>query len=529
MTRQQAIATAVACSLAGTLYLLPLSTRGLIGPDEPRYAAIALHMAESGDWITPTLWDEPWFEKPALLFWLGAVGHALGLEAYTRVPVALLNLAFLGFFYWRVRNSFDRSTANMATSIVATSAGWVAYADAGVFDAPVTVFTSAAVLCLLPGADGRDNRSKLRIAGFGALLGLGVLSKGLVAPIVAMFPTASVVLGHRQRVSGVVWALVPFLAVCLPWYFACYGRNGRIFFDEFIVRHHLERFVSSSLQHVQPWWFYAPVLVVFLLPWTPLLFGLNMKSLWRDPSQRFLACWAFGPLVFFSLSVNKLPSYILPALPPLAILLAVQWNARPRSRLLLASAGTLVLVPLTAAILPQALADGVTRAFADLPVGNIYSGILSGVALMLAAGFAALRSAGPRAIPAVGCVVALGLAFLKLHAYPAISRAAGVREFLAEHQAIIPEACIGTVRRHTDYGLRHYGREAIPSCAETARPLRIEGDPPRVVSNRQAEADPPDNERSELGIPPYGMPVAPEMPIAHRTATAGKKGLEVGG
>ncbi len=495
MTRQQVLATTAAGSLAVALYLVPVSMRGLVGPDEPRYASIALHMAESGDWVTPTLWGEPWFEKPALLFWLGAMGHMLGLDAYTRIPVALLSLAFLGFFHWRVRASYDGPTATMATSILATSAGWVAYSDAGVFDAPVTVFTSAAVLCLLPWANGSDGDGGFRIAGFGALLGLGVLSKGLVAPIVALFAAIPLVLRDRHRVLDLVGvrALVPFLAVCVPWYLACYRRNGQMFLDEFIVRHHLERFVSSSLQHVQPWWFYAPVLLVFLLPWTPLLFGLDMKSLWHDSRQRFLACWAVGPLAFFSLSVNKLPAYILPVLPPLAILLAVQWKYAPRKHLLLATAGTLLLVPLAGTVLPPALADGVTRALGDLQFGSAFSNILAGLALTTMAGLAALRSSDSRAIPAVAGVVALGLVFLKFHTYPAISEAAGTREFLSAHEARIPQACIGTVRRHTDYGLRHYSRDAIPDCTDAARPLRIEGDPPRIAANRKSREGPTDN------------------------------------
>ena len=115
MTRKRTAAAATVASLAVALYLLPVSKRGLIGPDEPRYASIARHMAESGNLVTPNLWGEAWFEKPAMLFWLGAAGHAAGLEAYTRLPVGLLCLAFLGFFHWRLRREFDDGTAAAAT------------------------------------------------------------------------------------------------------------------------------------------------------------------------------------------------------------------------------------------------------------------------------------------------------------------------------------------------------------------------------------------------------------------------------
>ena len=485
MTRNRAAAAAVAGALAVALYLLPLSQRGLVGPDEPRYASIARQMAESGDWVTPVLWGEPWFEKPAMLFWLGGVGHSLGVPAFTRVPVALLGLAFLGLFYWSVRNSFGTATAAAAASILATCAGWVAYADAGVFDAPLTVFTSAAVLCLLPWASERTDGGRACLGGFGALLGLGVLSKGLVAPVIVLFAVLPAVIRRPKLALDLVGfrALGAFLAVCLPWYVACYLRNGQVFVDEFIVRHHLERFVSSSLQHVQPWWFFLPVLGVFLLPWTPLLCCLRPVALWRVPEQRFLACWALGPLVFFSGSVNKLPAYILPVLPPLAILMAIHWSASPRRRLLLVSACSLALVPVAGLLLPQGLADGITRAVRDLGGAGGSESMLVGLAIAAAAAAAAVKPRVGRAVPAVAGIAAIALAGLKFQAYPAVSQAAGTREFLSGHPAALHEACVGEVRRHTAYGLRHYSRDSIPECASESRPLRIEGDPPRLVRN----------------------------------------------
>src|SRR4029453_8512806 len=92
----------VAVPLALFLSLSRLGGPGMLGPDEPRYASIAREMATSGDWITPRLWGEPWFEKPALLFWIAGTGFRLGLgpELSPRLPVALIAVAFLGFFWW---------------------------------------------------------------------------------------------------------------------------------------------------------------------------------------------------------------------------------------------------------------------------------------------------------------------------------------------------------------------------------------------------------------------------------------------
>src|SRR5215470_1849698 len=87
------------------LYFFHLTAAGMLGPDEPRYAAIGREMARSGDWITPRLWGEPWFEKPALLYWMTGIGFRLGLgeDAAPRLPVAIVSAAFLVAFFYVLR------------------------------------------------------------------------------------------------------------------------------------------------------------------------------------------------------------------------------------------------------------------------------------------------------------------------------------------------------------------------------------------------------------------------------------------
>ena len=493
MTRSRAATLAAVAGLAIALYLLPIGGRGLIGPDEPRYASISREMAESGDWVTPRLWGEAWFEKPAILFWMGGLGYSAGLQSYTRVPVALLSLGFLAFFFWRVRAHFDGETAVTATCLLATSAGWTAYSDAGVFDAPLTAFTSGALLCLLPWASSHGRGRPAEMAAFGALLGFGVLSKGLVALLVAAAATVPV-LARRPRALLDLLRPVPlgaFCLACLPWYAACYWANGQQFIDEFIVRHHFERFVSSSLQHVQPWWFYLPVLAVFLLPWTPLALSLRWETVAAGTSRRFLACWALGPLLLFSVAVNKLPGYILPSLPPLAILLAIRWKARASRPLLLAAGATLLLVPLAGTLLPAALADGIRRAWAGLDNAAILAGAAAGVAAFALASIAALKTPRARSVPAVCAIVALALAALKFQAFPAISQQAGTREFVAKERTRLADSCIGDIRRHAAYGIRHYSGHRVPACEQVPAAFRIEGDPPALVPSQAEDASLP--------------------------------------
>src|ERR1039457_1822632 len=121
---------------------------GLIRPDEPRYASIARSMAASGDWVTPGLSGQPWFEKPALLYWMeGAAFRAgLGPEVAPRLPVALAACAFLAFYWWILKREFGCLPASFATAILGTSAGWIVCSQVGVPDLPLTATYSAAML-----------------------------------------------------------------------------------------------------------------------------------------------------------------------------------------------------------------------------------------------------------------------------------------------------------------------------------------------------------------------------------------------
>src|SRR5215831_8256556 len=129
----------LALPVAYFLYLFRLTGIGLIGPDEPRYAAIGREMARSGDWVTPRLWGEPWFEKPALLYWMtgAAFRFGLGEDAAPRMPVAIVSVTFLVLFFFLLRRQFGERPAIFATVILGTSAGWISLSQAGVVDIPL--------------------------------------------------------------------------------------------------------------------------------------------------------------------------------------------------------------------------------------------------------------------------------------------------------------------------------------------------------------------------------------------------------
>ena len=188
------LALLLTAGLLCALYLADLTGMGMVGPDEPRYAYVGRAMAQSGDWVTPRLWGQPWFEKPALLYWMTATATRLGLgpDLAPRLPVALLSVLFLGFFWWRLRVEWGQRAASYATAVLATSAGWLTYSHVAVTDLPLAAFFSAAVLLSLPWV-ARGDRTDL--VGAAACLGLAAMAKGLV-PLVLFVPV--LVMGWRR-------------------------------------------------------------------------------------------------------------------------------------------------------------------------------------------------------------------------------------------------------------------------------------------------------------------------------------------
>ncbi len=482
-------------TVVGAYFLLffSMSDRGLVGPDEPRYASIAREMGHSGDWTTPRLGGEPWFEKPALLYWLGAATASLGIDddRATRFPVAVLSALFLLFFYRVLATHFGDAAARHATVILATSAGWVAFSQVGGFDLPLTATLGTALLCLLPWVERSDETTRRRLPVFGALLGLSILAKGLVGPVLACLALLGVARGRGLRSVAAdlfhprTWG--PCLAVALPWYVLCYAANGSAFVDEFIWRHHVERFFTGSLEHVEPFWYFGPVLLVGLLPWTPLLVLLPVKALGTDPKAHFLAVWAVTMLIFFSVSANKLPGYILPAVPPLAALLGVGLAARRQvGGALVPAALLLALLPLAADVLPEALATGLPRAWPPEPLSWWW--VAAAVAVAAMVGYLSSRRRVGAAVGVLGAVATLGFLYLKIATFPAIDLHAGTRTLWRKVEPQLARACVGEVRRHVRYGLDYYSAGRLPDCDSDPRPVRIQDDPAKLTQLGVPEA-----------------------------------------
>lgn len=357
------IAAAFAAAVTiGICLFSHLGAVGLTGPDEPRYAWIARAMARTGDWVTPRLYGSPWFEKPVLYYWTAAIGFSLHLPAEwaARLPSAFAALAaalaigWLGCRHYQSGRLADRgfasSPALVAPVIFCTSVAAIGFSRAAtpdmLFSAAIALAMACAAGCMhRAGALRAANHlevpdekvSNLTLALFGGFLGLGVLAKGPAALILAggaigIWAAATSHVRVALRLARPT-AVAAFGVVALPWYVICARRNPD-FLHVFIFQHNFERYLTPVFQHQQPFWFFGPITLIALLPWTPFVLAAAVEgrriireNAWRNSPGFFLACWAFFPVLFFSLSQSKLPSYILPAIPPLALLLAVSARA----------------------------------------------------------------------------------------------------------------------------------------------------------------------------------------------------------
>ena len=464
---QRRATVAALIALCALLYGAGLNRTGILGPDEPRYASIAREMARSGDWLTPRLWGDPWFEKPPLTYWMMALAFRAGLDddLAPRVPIALASALFVVWYWRRLSREFGERAGLYSAVILATTAGWLAYSRTGVTDLPLAVSFSAAMLLALPWLVRGEAKG---LSGSAALLGLAVLAKGFVAPALAL---PLLWMGRRRwRAWLQPSPILSFLVVAAPWYLFVSLRYGRAFWQEFLLEHHVARVYTDRLQHVQPWWFYLPVLAAGLFPWTPLAALLARRQLYGDVRLRFFAAWALFGLAFFSLVRNKLPGYLLPLLPAVCALIGVALDRVERVRWTLAiSALLLALVPLAAGVLPSALEVGIRKAeWPEWPWTAIAG------ALPLAAW---CWWWGPRRRELAVAAIAVGLAaavlWMSATTLVALDRQVSVRSFWRETQGRAAACCLEGVDRERRYGLNYYAGRALPDCGQQPAPCLI--------------------------------------------------------
>ena len=331
--------------IAATLYVCyfsHLGAIGFVGPDEPRYAWIARDMAETGDWVTPRLYGKPWFEKPPLFYWGAALCFKLfgASEAAARLPSAISALLATLAMAWLAMRLYGAETARWLLLLLPTTVGMIGFSHAAATDMPFSAMLTIAMVCaaVVLGLTRNENTPILprtpwlALILFGFSLGLAVLAKGPAAVILsggAVFFWA--LFTKRRRDAFRLFHPVAVAAFCLtalPWYILCARRNPD-FFRIFIIEHNFKRYLTPEFQHIQPFWFYIPIVLIAFFPWTvtSLVLLRDTTHWWKnrgavDSLDFFLTSWPIFAVVFFSLSKSKLPGYILPAVPPMGLLVA---------------------------------------------------------------------------------------------------------------------------------------------------------------------------------------------------------------
>ncbi len=356
---------------------------GLVGADEPRYAQIAREMLAAhsndchevhakvtphslrphdlhasyeclvGGTVTPILYGKPWLEKPALYYWRAmSFFKEFGVSDWSaRLPSAsgagfLVILAFLHLRRFRPGGHLD------AALIMASCVGIVGFARGASTDMQLAAPFCCGMLGWYAWYETGKKFWLFDLYFFGAF---ATLAKGPVAPFMAL-AIIMLFLGLRKEWSALrrtIWipGILLYLAMVLPWYIEVQRRNPS-FFREFFIQHNLERYTTNLYQHHQPFYYYLVVLILGVMPWTALAFralwdaiGISFDE-WKarrrpqryighiragDAFPEFLVLWAAFPITFFSFSGSKLPGYILPSIPPLAILTG-DWLYRTRRR-----------------------------------------------------------------------------------------------------------------------------------------------------------------------------------------------------
>lgn len=350
----RALALILLCTLA-VAWFGTLGERKLVRSDEGRYAEIAREMVVTGDWTTPRLNGYKYFEKPALQYWATAAAFELfGMREWAARLWAALT-GFLGvllvlYFGNRV---FGPPVGALAAAVLSGSVFWAVIGHINTLDMGVSFFMSLAVLgfviAQLNDASARERRRWMHVAWAAAALAL--LSKGLIGIVLPGGAFVIYVLVQRD------WKLLARLhigtglllsaAIAAPWFVAVSLANDE-FFRFFFIQEHFERFLTKGHGHYQPAWYFIPILAIGFSPWIVSLAPALVRA-WRDAPDRspgekflparFLLIWSVWGFAFFSASGSKLPSYILPIFPALAVLVSL--HAVSAHRALLAGQGVL--------------------------------------------------------------------------------------------------------------------------------------------------------------------------------------------
>lgn len=333
-----------------------LGSTGLVDETEPLFAEASRQMLVTGDWITPYWNGETRFDKPALIYWFMAFCYKLvGVNEWgARLPSALSAIALVYFGYYTLsRFGFPSPqsahnpqsqrqlllSAVIGATFMAINPQTISWARVGVSDMLLSACVGAALFSFFLGYGGANARWFTAFYGF---MGLAVLTKG---PIGLVLPGLTVLsftlyLGNIWRVfweSKPLQGLGIILAINAPWYILVTLANGQKYINSFFGYHNVERFTAVVNRHSAPIYFYFVVVLLGFFPVSVYLpqaiarIRIHQRSRWQESPRSsqmglFALFWFATVFIFFTISVTKLPSYVLPLMPAAAVLVALLWS-----------------------------------------------------------------------------------------------------------------------------------------------------------------------------------------------------------
>ncbi len=333
--------TLLVAFVTAAFYSIMLGTRELGVPDEARYSEIPREMVATGHYITPRLDGVLYFEKPPLFYWLQTLSIRLwGLNDWSmRFWTAFFAVLGCTAVYLTAASLYGRRTGLLSALVLGTSLLYFGMGHVITLDMAVSVLASLSLFAFML-ANRRPLGPARRFGMWAAFLfaALATLTKGLIGIV---FPMMAVGLWIM-----VLWdwsilkrmylptSFAVYFAVAAPWHILLQLKHPT-FLHYYFIRQHFERYLTDVAHRYQPFWYFLPVLLLGVLPWSAFLvqaLRYNLGFAWRNRAQHsdtlLLFIWVASIFVFFSASDSKLVPYILPVFPPLAILIGRYLDTR---------------------------------------------------------------------------------------------------------------------------------------------------------------------------------------------------------
>ena len=443
------------------LWFYGLGARTLVPTDEGRYAEMAREMVATGDWITTRLNGIKYFEKPPLQVWMTALTFKLfGLgEWQARLWTGLCGLLGIAAVAYTGCKVFNRRVGLDAALVLGSSVLWVALAHINTLDMGLSAMMTVSVCALLVAqrnaASARERHRGMLVCWAG--MALAVLSKGLIGVVL---PSAVLVLYTFAARDWRIWlrlhlssGLPLFFIIASPW-FVLVSMNNPEFPHFFFIHEHFQRFTSKIHHRAGPIYYFVPILLLGMIPWL----GVLAQSLWQAARREgpgfqpklLLLTWAGFIFFFFSISSSKLPSYILPIFPALALLTACYLQHVSR-RMFMLNTGLLLLFGALGLMLFGRLPRLAQSAF-DLPLYRAYMPwVAAAAAIAIWGGISAIVLARHNLRLAIVATAIAGYCVtqaLTLGHEPLGRYASGIDHVAAINAELAPETVIYVVDRY---------------------------------------------------------------------------------